>query len=223
MSGTEAETIHEAGAAVAEFDAGESIMHHILDSHEIEIPFTTKVIELPTFEVFGFDLSITKHVVMLWLAAAILLVVFGLAARRRREPVPTGLRNMLEVVILFIRDEVARKSIPVGADRFVGYLLSTFFFILVANLMGMIPGLATATGNVSVTAGLALLAFFVIQASGIREYGVVKHFANLVPRHGVDQVHQGVYVVQRGGAHGQVFTNVDSSHDAVCPVRYWRG
>jgi F-type H+-transporting ATPase subunit a len=85
------------------------------------------------------------------------------------------------VLILFIRDEVARKSIGPGADRFVGYLLTTFFFILGCNLLGLIPGGASATGNISVTAGLALIAFTVIQFGGIREHGVIKHIKNLVP------------------------------------------
>jgi F-type H+-transporting ATPase subunit a len=121
---------------------------------------------------------------MMWIACTILFILFGLASRRRKEAVPRGLRNMLEVLMLFIRDEVARKSIPVGADRFVGYLLTTFFFILACNLLGLVPAMATATGNISVTAGLALIAFVMIQFGGIREYGLIKHFKNLVP-HGL--------------------------------------
>jgi len=55
---------------------------------------------------------------------------------------------------------------------------------LTCNLLGLVPGMATATGNISVTAGLALMAFFMIQLGGIREYGVIQHFKNLVP-HGL--------------------------------------
>jgi F-type H+-transporting ATPase subunit a len=79
---------------------------------------------------------------------------------------------------------VARKSIGPGADRFVGYLLTTFFFILLCNLMGLIPGGSTATGNISVTAGLAIIAFVMIQYGGIREHGLIQHVKNLVP-HGL--------------------------------------
>jgi F-type H+-transporting ATPase subunit a len=121
---------------------------------------------------------------MMWLVAAILTLAFFLAGRRAKDPVPRGLRNALEILILFIRDEVARRAIPGHADRFVGYLLSTFFFILTCNLVGLVPGLATATGNISVTAGLALIAFAVIQLGGIRAYGVVGHVRNLLP-HGL--------------------------------------
>ena len=109
----ETETIHE-GAAHAEegFNAGDSIMHHILDAREIEIPFFPQAtIHLPEWHVFGVDLSITKHVVMMWIVSAILLLTFLLVARRASVPIPGRLRGMLEVLIVFIRDEVARKAI----------------------------------------------------------------------------------------------------------------
>jgi F-type H+-transporting ATPase subunit a len=180
---TEAAVEHVEHAEEA-MDMGASIMHHVLDAHEIEIPFTSLTIPLPQPHLGPYDLSITKHVVMMWIAGLVLVGICAAAARRAREPVPRGLRSMLEIVILFIRDEVARKSIPAHADRFVGYLLSTFFFILTCNLLGLVPGMATATGNISVTAALALVAFGMIQVSGIREFGPVQHLKNLVP-HGL--------------------------------------
>jgi len=69
-------------------------------------------------------------------------------------------------------------------DRYLGYLLTTFFFILACNLLGLVPGMATATGSISVTAALAGMAFIMIQGAGIREYGLFGHFKNLVP-HGL--------------------------------------
>jgi F-type H+-transporting ATPase subunit a len=166
------------------FNPGQSIMGHILDSDRFEVMHGVGVDlpHLPT--VAGADLSITKHVVMMWLAAAVIGLLVWRAKRRIKDPVPSGIRNALEVVILFMRDEVARKSIGPTAERYVPYLLSTFFFILACNLLGLIPGLATATGNISVTAALALIAFVVIQASGLRKYGLIQHFKNLVP-HGL--------------------------------------
>jgi len=128
------------------------------------------------------DLSITKHVVMMWAAAVIILIIGWLSARKKGELVPTGLRNAIEVVVRFIRNEIARKSIHgADADRYTPYLISTFFFILTCNLLGLVPGMGTATGNISVTAALALMAFVMIQFAGIRNYGPIKHFANLVP------------------------------------------
>lgn len=174
----------EAAHAAAEhgalgFDAGGEILHHILDSNEWHLYGMN--IHLPKLpEVFGIDLSITKHVVMMWIAGLIVLLLARLALRRPAL-VPTGLRNAFEVLVLFIRDEVARKSIPEHADRFVSYLLTTFAFIVTCNLLGLVPGMATATGNISVTAGLALIAFGMIQIGGIREYGPLTHLKNLLP------------------------------------------
>jgi F-type H+-transporting ATPase subunit a len=178
MSGADAQAAQQAPAT---FNAGEHILRHILDSNEIEIPFTQVVIHLPRIEIAGYDFSITRNVVMMWIAAAVLLAVLGLAARRAKDPVPRGLRGLLEMLILFVRDEVARKNIPHHADRYAGYLLSTFFFILTCNLLGLVPGFATPTSGISVTAGLAAMAFIMVQVSGIREYGFFGHFRNLLP------------------------------------------
>ena len=175
-----------AEAAHAAWDPGTSIIGHLLDHKSFEITHDIAP-PLPSFEpLFNglIDLSITKHVVMMWMAGIILLIMGMLAARKKNDAVPSGMRNALEVFIIFIREDIVRKSIGAGADRFLPYLLTTFFFVLACNLLGLVPGMATATGNISVTAGLALMAFFMIQFAGIRNYGLIKHFANLVP-HGL--------------------------------------
>jgi len=187
------EAAMEAGVehGAAAFDPATSILGHVLDHGTIEIPFTSIEIPLPqittpAFDLGGIhvppiDLSITKHFVMMWIVSILLMGIFISMARKVKDPVPHGMRNAMETLILFIRDEVARRAIPEGADRFVPYLLTTFFFILFCNLLGLVPGMATATGNVSVTAGLALFAFFMIQWSGIREYGFFGHMKNQMP------------------------------------------
>lgn len=175
-----------AGHAAEAWDPGTAIIGHLLDhssfhvTDAIDIPLP----QFPTLMDGMIDLSVTKHVAMMWIAGLLILFIGWLAARRRNDAVPSGLRNALEVLISFVRDEIARKSIGEGADRFVGYLLTTFFFILACNLLGLVPGMATATGNISVTAGLALMAFVTIQFAGIRNYGLFKHIKNLVP-HGL--------------------------------------
>jgi len=172
-------------ATEAPFDPGLHIMHHILDSNEIEIPFTSIEIHLPRYTIRGVDVSITRNVVMMWVASAILLTVCLAAARRSKKPVPTGIRGVMEALVLFVRDDIARKTIDRKyADRYVGYLLTAFFFILTCNFLGMIPGFSTPTSSISVTATLAAFTFLVSQAGGIRNYGVVGHFRNLVP-HGL--------------------------------------
>jgi len=166
------------------FDAGTFIMHHILDSREIEVPFTGQVIHLPEWKPGGVDLSLTRSVAMMWVASALLLVILLAAARRAKEAVPRGVRSVVEIFVLFIRDEVARKALGQDADRYLGYLLTTFFFILTCNLLGLVPGMTTATASISVTAALAGMAFVMIQLAGMREHGFVGHFKNLLP-HGI--------------------------------------
>lgn len=166
------------------FDASEYILHHVGDSQVLNLqPFGE--IHLPTLHLGPLALPITRHVVMLWVACGVIVLLLWLASRRRAL-VPRGVRNLVEAMVVFVRDELARKNIPEHADRFVPYLLSTFIFILTCNLLGLVPYAATATGNISVTAGLAGVAFLMVQAAGIREHGFAGHFKNLVP-HGIPQ------------------------------------
>jgi F-type H+-transporting ATPase subunit a len=159
------------------------LLHHVQDSNELEVPFGH--ITLPSFEPFQiagitFDMSITKHVVFLWIAAFLLAVITAIAARSNsRNRVPKGFGNLVEVLVAFIRDEVVLPNMGPAGLRYVPYLLTTFFFILVMNLVGMIPFGATATGNVSVTAGLAIIAFIMIQAAAIRAQGFTHYLAHL--------------------------------------------
>ena len=90
--------------------------------------------------------------------------------------------NMFEAMLLFIRDDVARPAIGGhGADRFLPFLWTIFFFILFNNLLGMIPGLASATGNINVTAALALLTLATVVMAGVRELGFVGYWVGIVP------------------------------------------
>jgi F-type H+-transporting ATPase subunit a len=73
--------------------------------------------------------------------------------------------------VLFVRDEIAIKGIGHGGERYVPYIVAVFFFILMGNLLGLVPWGASPTGNISVTAALALLTFIVVEAAGMRELG----------------------------------------------------
>ena len=159
------------------------VMEHILDSSELHLPFGIHV-HLPHFELYGIDLSITRHVVMMWVAALFLIVVLALNTRRRGM-VPRGFANVVESVVIFIRDEIAIPNIGKSeAQRFVSFLCTVFFFILTCNLVGMIPYGATATGNINVTATLAICSFVMIQIGGIIHNGFFGYFKGLIP-HGL--------------------------------------
>jgi F-type H+-transporting ATPase subunit a len=156
------------------------IQHHIGDSHEIEIPFVG-IYELPRFAPIhvgglAIDLSPTKHLVFMLLSALIVALVFVLSARsiagaQARGRPATGFAGAMEATTLWIRQEVILPTIGPHGDKFVPYLLTLFFFILAMNLFGLVPGGATATGNITVTAALAIIAFLVIEVTGMRTLG----------------------------------------------------
>jgi F-type H+-transporting ATPase subunit a len=157
-----------------------TIIHHITNGNEIELPFVGYV-HLPELSILGVDMSITKHVVMMWVAGLVLLLLFGIAFRRR-ELVPRGLANVLEIGVKFVRDEIAIKNLgEKDGRRLAPYLLTIFFFILTCNLLGLVPYGATATGNINVTGTLALGTLVLVQFEGIRRHGLFKHFKNMVP------------------------------------------
>lgn len=88
-----------------------------------------------------------------------------------RETAPRGLlQNMLETLVLLVRDDIARPAIGAKADRYLPYLLSAFFFILTCNLLGLVPFGATATSNLMVTAVLAVFTFVLTQVGGTKDY-----------------------------------------------------
>jgi F-type H+-transporting ATPase subunit a len=156
-----------------------TLLHHVYDAPEIDLPWIGPV-HLPHLQIFGLDVSITKHVIFLWLAAVLLAVGLTIVARRNtKRKVPKGFGGLIEVFVLFIRDEIAVANMGTAGLRYVPYLLTTFFFILTMNLLGLIPYGASATGNVSVTAGLAIIAFIMIQFSAIRAQGLSHYFAHL--------------------------------------------
>jgi F-type H+-transporting ATPase subunit a len=156
------------------------ITHHIGNSHELEIP-ALGTIELPRWEPIrigglAIDLSPTKHLVFMLLSATIVALVFGLSGRsiaraQARGRPPTGFAGAMEATALFMRQEVVLPNVGHHGEGFAPYLLTLFFFILGMNLLGLLPGGATATGNISVTAALALMAFVVIEVTGMRTLG----------------------------------------------------
>jgi F-type H+-transporting ATPase subunit a len=122
------------------------------------------------------DLSPTRHVTFLFAAmglVALLLIPMGRRYARGvgRTSAPRGLlQNMLETLVVYIRDEVAKPNLGPNYRKYMPYLLTAFFFILTANLLGLVPFGATATSNIAVTAVLAVFTFVITQLSGTRDY-----------------------------------------------------
>jgi F-type H+-transporting ATPase subunit a len=151
-------------------DPASILMHHVVD------------IRLGHLYAGGVDLGPTKHLLFFMGAALFVIILVRASMMGYKAGVPTGPAAAIETLVVYIRDEVAEKNIGHhDAHRFVPLLLSLFFFILFAALLGLLPFSATATGNISVTMGLAFITFLVSQWIGISKYGVVHHFQNMVP------------------------------------------
>ena len=120
-----------------------------------------------------YNFSITKNVASLFLSAAIMLLVFTAVSRgyaKNKGRAPSGIQSLLEPIILFVRDEVAKPSIGPRYEKFLPYLLTLFFFILINNLLGLLPGSANLTGNITVTMVLAIITFLIVTFSGNKHY-----------------------------------------------------
>ncbi|MGZ3840060.1 MAG: F0F1 ATP synthase subunit A [Flavisolibacter sp.] len=112
-----------------------------------------------------YDLSLTRNVVQMFLAAILMMVLMLNVAkvyRNKGHKAPTGFQNAIESVIVFIRDEVGKPNLGRKYQKYMPYLLTIFFFILVNTLVGFIPGSANVTGNISFTMVLAAISMVVI-------------------------------------------------------------
>lgn len=172
-----------AGTEQATKPIGELIIEHVANSDVI--------VQL---SIGGFDLSITKHVIMLWIAAGLLVTVAMISTRRYRRgdiTAPRGFVNFLETIIAWVRSAIVIPNVGAGHATTYAPLLLTFFFLIVTmNFLGLIPifsyinhghGGTTATGNINLTAALAIITFFAIIVAGVKEHGFFGHWKNIVP------------------------------------------
>ncbi len=130
------------------------------------------------------DLKLTKFMVLEVVAAVIVaFLAIGLANKVRGGRLPTGrLWTALDSILLFLRDEVARPAIGKhDADRFLPYLWTIFFFVLICNLLGMVPWLGSPTGAMGVTGTLALMTFAAVVGAGSKKLGAVGFWKAQVP------------------------------------------
>ena len=177
----------EQGAATAEGHGEFDPMHHVQDGRTLEFQPWGEF-HLPpkgSWMVGPIDMTPTRHVVFLWITGFLMLLIFiptGLAAKRREASrTPGGKRhNAIEAAALFIREQVVMQNIGHGGEKYAGYLITLFFFILIANLLGLLPFGASATGNIAVTAALAIITFLVVEVSGMRALGPMGYLKTIV-------------------------------------------
>jgi F-type H+-transporting ATPase subunit a len=159
------------------------IMPHITDSRGFEYPCFKSIQEwqcegeFPSMHIGGLDITITKHVFFLMIAGALTLVLLlGVAASHKRHSHesgrPKGFGAGMEAMILYLRNEI---YMPVlgghGGEKYVPFCLTLFFFIMMCNLIGLVPWGSTPTGNIAVTLTLAVITFIVVEVAGMRALG----------------------------------------------------
>ena len=131
----------------------------------------------------GLSLPISKHLVMMWIVGAGLIIILPWIFRSRLPGMNLA-RTAVETLVLFVRDGMLAPTLGEHGKKYTPYFCTLFFFILFMNLLGLVPYGATATGNIAVTAALSLCTFLLINLSGVAEHGVVGYLKSFVP-HGV--------------------------------------
>jgi F-type H+-transporting ATPase subunit a len=130
---------------------------------------------MPRTDVKIYDISLTRNVVQMILALVLLSWIMISVANRYKKgqgvkTAPKGMQNLIEPVITFVRDEVAKPNLGHKYERYMPLLLTIFFFILINNIFGLIPGSANVTGNIAFTLVLGVIAFFVILFSSNKHF-----------------------------------------------------
>ena len=177
-------------ARAEELNIGEMVMHHTADAYSIGVePFFTFHWERwPDLHLgpLTVNLTPTKHVIFLFLSALLVFLTMwgaGRALRRQRahENAPKGFANAIEAMVLFVRNDMAIANIGHDGAKFAPYIMAVFFFILYANLLGLIPHGATATGNLAVTGALALITLLVAEVGGMLKLGAKGYMRTIFP------------------------------------------
>jgi len=170
---------------------GEVILHHTADAWTIDFyPFGT--IHLPRWPDIHIgslvvNLSPTKHVYFLVLAAVLVFLTMYVAGRimkkqRAHEATPRGFAGAVEAMVLFVRNDIAIANIGHDGAKFAPLIMTLFFFILYSNLLGLFPWGASPTGNLAVTAALAILVFVTVEVSGMIKLGPKGYLRTIFPQ-----------------------------------------
>ena len=166
-------------------DIGE-VGSHVSDANGFHLPhFLGHLPDLPKWTICGHEFQLTKFMVLEVVVAVLLIAFFFPLARRVRggQLVKGRFWNMLEAFLTYLRNEVIIPSVgKSAASRYTPFLWTLFFFILGCNLMGMLPWCGSPTGNLSVTAVLALITYLVVIGGGMLKQGLFKYWFHQVPK-----------------------------------------
>ncbi len=179
-------TAFSSDAPAGHDDSKLDIIEKVVDHDYVDFYFLGKL-KLPQFPPVHLgpvtlDFSITKSLFMMMVASLLLVLVLSVAASKNtKNRVPKGIGNLIESLIVFVRDDIVVPNMGKDGLKLLPFFLTLFFFILFANFIGLFPFMAQPTKNMNVTAGLALIAFFTTQAMGMKKNGVWGYMKGLVP------------------------------------------
>ncbi|MCZ6916555.1 MAG: F0F1 ATP synthase subunit A [Gemmatimonadetes bacterium] len=171
-------------------DIGEVVLHHTADAYSIGIEpylmFEWQRWHDVHIGPLTLNLTPTRHVIFMVIAAFLVFLTMRVAgtklqSQRASENAPKGFANAIEAMVLFVRNDIAIANIGEGGAKFAPFIMTLFFFILYMNLLGLLPHGATATGNLAITGGLAILSFLVIELSGVVKLGPAGYMRTIFP------------------------------------------
>jgi len=175
----------------APVNVGEMVLHHTADAYAIDFYPLGKIEwhRWPDFHVGSLTVNLTptKHVVFLFITAFLVwltMIVAGRSLKRQRagENAPKGFGATIEALVVYVRDEMAIANIGETGAKFAPLILSLFFFILYANVIGLMPHGSSATGNLAVTAALAIVVFFTVEVGGMIKLGPRGYLGSIFPQ-----------------------------------------
>lgn len=173
-------------------DIGSVVMHHTADAWQIDL-YPLGVIHLPRWPDLHLgpltvNLSPTKHVVYMIIAAALVFFTMWHAGRvlARQEAgrkAPKGFAGAIEALVLWVRNDIAIPNIGhESGARYAPFIMTLFFFVLFANLLGLVPYGSTATGNLAITGALAIMTFLAVEVGGFIALGPKGYLRTIFPK-----------------------------------------
>lgn len=162
------------------------IIDKIVDHHYVDFYFLGKLYmpHFPPINIGGLsiDLSPTKMTFMMVVASILMVLVMWSAARiNTKNRSPKGIGNLIEVLVVFVRDDIVVPNMGKDGLKLLPFFLTLFFFIMFCNLLGLFPFMAQPTKNINVTAALAIITFAVTQVKGMQKNGVGGYLKGLIP------------------------------------------
>ena len=179
-----------ASSSDGEPTVGEFMVHHVIDNREYWQIFPS-IMGMPgiiipinfQWMVGGINLFPSLHAIILIITAFVVFLVLSKSAKRKNLLPSSKMGHAIEAIVLYLRNEVVEPNIgKKEADKWLPFIGTLFFFILFMNYIGLIPGLAGPSANITVTATLALMVFVIFNSVGMIKNGPINYILNLVPK-----------------------------------------